>query len=445
MRLGLISPKGTLFFEHEEFREFWDNVGGVDYYRNVWAGISTALPLLAALTPGSFQVDIIDESSEEIDYNRPYDIVGISAMSRQAVRGYEIAGKFREKGVYVVMGGIHPTILYNEAKQHADTVIIGEAEELWPVFIDDFLKGRPAPFYKKEKDVGEFDMALSPIPRYDLMNPGYYTTLWPQTTRGCPHYCDFCVASNIYGPKFRHKTIERVVKEIEIIKNTWRNAMICFADDNMFVNRRFSKELLKEFIPLKFPWMAQSDISVGEDEDLLNLLFESGCEALYVGLESVKESNLNNLDPRNWKLDKFHKYPLLIKKIQSHGIGIHGSFMVGFDGDTGDTFQHIIDFVIDNKLFGGTISIMTPYPGSRLRERLEKEGRLLNRDWSKYNGGNVTFLPQSMSSEELHNGFLRTWKEIYAPEVQAQKRDYFKNIYKTLSKKKRNREKAGAM
>jgi radical SAM superfamily enzyme YgiQ (UPF0313 family) len=439
MNLGLISPKGTLFFELPEFREFWDNIGGVGYYKNVWSGISTALPLLAALTPPSFDIRIIDENSEVLDYNEPYDIVGISAMTKQATRAYEIADKFRAQGVYVVMGGIHPTVMYDEAGLHADTVIAGEAEELWPVFIEDYLKGHPRTLYKNERP-GEINLARSPVPRYNLMKKENYSSLWPQTTRGCPHYCEFCAASNIYGPKFRHKTIDQVLKEVEIIKETWKNGMICFADDNMFVDREFSKELLREFIPLKFSWMAQSDISAGEDDQLLELLFDSGCEALYVGLETLSEKNLVNLDPHDWKLKKLRDYPVLIQRIQEHGIGIHGSFMLGFDEDTEASFQNIIDFIIENKLFGGTVSILTPYPGSKLRERLEKEGRLLDLEWSKYNGGNVTFMPRSMDPRQLYAGFLRTWREIYAPAVQEQKRDYFKSIYKKLLKEKKNKE-----
>lgn len=435
MKLGLINPKGPVFFKNKAFLRFWQDSYDVNYYKKAWSGISTGLLIVASLTPSSFQIKIIDENFDAIDFNENLDIVGISAMTQQAPRAYEIADKFIEKGIYVVIGGIHATTLPNEAKLHVDSVIVGEAEELWPEFINDFLNGRPKQFYIKLNSKG-IDIGKSPIPRYDLLNPHNYKTIWPQTTRGCPHNCDFCIASNIYGTKYRHKRIERIINELEIIKNIWKNPTICFADDNMFVNRSFAKKLIKEFISLNLSWMAQSDISMGEDEDLLELLYKSGCQVVYIGLESLSEKNLHLIDPQNWKLKQRNKYPALINIIQSHGIGVHGSFMIGFDNDDFDTFQNIIDFIIENNLFGASISILTPYPGSILRKRLETEGRLLNNEWSDYNGGNVTFLPKRMTPQQLQDGLIKIWKDIYAPEIQARKRSYFKNIYKSLASKR---------
>jgi radical SAM superfamily enzyme YgiQ (UPF0313 family) len=439
VKLGLISPRGTIFFESDRFLDFWKDFNGVNYYKNAWSGISTALPLVAALTPDSFLISIIDENFEEVNFETDFDIVGITAMTQQATRAYEIARQFRERGVYTVIGGIHPTGMHDEAGQYVDTVIIGEAEHTWPVFIRDFLGGKPKPVYKAEQP-GHVDLEQSPPPRYDLLKREHYNTLWPQTTRGCPHYCEFCAASNVYGPKFRHKTISQVMREIEIITNTWTNPTICFADDNMFVNRNFAGQLIRELMPLKLSWMAQTDISVAEDEEFLKLLYDSGCQTLYIGFESLAEQNLDRLDPHNWKLKQLHRYPLLVEKIQSRGIGIHASFMVGMEEDNQDTFQNIIDFIVTNHLMGGSISILTPYPGSRLRERLEKEGRLLDREWSQYNGGNVTFSHKLLQPDELYAGFLRIWKEIYAPAVQAQKRNYFKGVYKKLLKEKKKQQ-----
>jgi radical SAM superfamily enzyme YgiQ (UPF0313 family) len=192
-------------------------------------------------------------------------------------------------------------------------------------------------------------------------------------------------------------------------------------------------------IPLKLTWMAQTDISIGEDEEFLTLLFESGCQAVYIGFESLSEKNLHSLDPQKWKLKQSRNYPASIASIQSHGIGIHGSFMVGFDNDDSHTFQNMIDFIIDNNLLGGSISILTPYPGSGLRGRLEEEGRLLDKNWSRHNGGNVTFLPKLITPQELQKGFVKIWKEIYTPEIQAQKKRYFKNIYKKLLLERKGR------
>ncbi len=435
MKLGLVNPNGSAFFTDREFMDFWSDPDKGDYYKKAWSGISTGLLIVASLTPDIFEIKIIDENFETIDFDEDFDIIGITGMTQQASRGYEIADRFRQRGVYTVMGGIHATTVPYDAKLHADTVIVGEAEEIWPEFIEDFLAGKQKQFYKSSNSKG-IDINKSPIPRYDLLNTHYYKTVWPQTTRGCPHQCEFCVASNIYGSKYRHKTIEHVINELEIVNNLWSNPTISFADDNMFVNRPFAKDLITEFKTLKFSWIAQSDISIGDDNELLDLLYDSGCESVFVGLESVSEKNLHLIDPRNWKQKRLHRYPELIKNIQSHGIGVHASFVIGLDNDDLDTFQQIIDFTLENNLFGVTALILTPYPGCSLRVRLQKEGRLLQKDWRFYNGGNITFLPKHLTPQQLKDGLLKIWESIYTPEVQSIKRQYFKNIYKNLALKK---------
>jgi radical SAM superfamily enzyme YgiQ (UPF0313 family) len=438
MKLGLINPKGTFFFEDEVFLDFWSDSYRVDYYKKAWSGISTGLLLVASLTPGSVEIKIIDENFDTVDYDEPFDIVGITAMTQQATRAYRIAGQFRRRSVPVVMGGIHATMLPHEAKLHSDHVIVGEAEALWPRFISDFLKGDAEPFYRK-KNGKPVDIRQTPIPRYDLLDSKNYNTIWPQTTRGCPYNCNFCVASSIYGRSYRHKTVEQVIKELVVIRKTWKFPTICFADDNMFVNKSYAKSLIKEIMPLNLSWAAQSDISIGEDDQLLEMLFDSGCQVLYIGLESISEKNLNRIDPRNWKLNQLHKYPRLLENIQAHGVGVHGSFMVGLDHDDPDTFRRVADFIIDNNLFGGSISILSPYPGSRLREKFEAEDRLLDKPWSDYNGGNVTFLPKQMTVQQLQDGLIKIWRDIYTPSVQGRKRVHFKNIYKRLALKKREK------
>lgn len=439
MRLGLINPRGIRFFESKDFLSFWQDSYDVKYYKKAWSGMSTGLLAVASLTPASFEIRIIDENFDAIDYDEEFDIIGISAMTQQATRAYEIADKFRENGRYVIMGGIHATVLPNEAIMHVDTIIIGEAEELWPEFIRDFLNGTAKQIYRNSDSKG-IDIKKSPIPRFDLLKAHNYETIWPQTTRGCPHKCEFCIASNIHGTRYRHKTVEQIINELEVIKGLWKNPTICFADDNMFVNRKFAKELIKAFIPLNLSWMAQTDISIGNDEELLELLYRSGCEVVYIGLESVSEENLHLIDPANWKMKQLHKYPALLGNIQSHGIGVHGSFMVGLDNDDLSTFQSIIDFIIDNNLFGGSISILAPYPGSKIRERFEKEGRLLHTPWSDYNGGKVTFLPKQLTPRQLHDGLIKIWRNIYAPEIQIRKMRYFKNVFKKLRMEKKNHE-----
>lgn len=439
MKLGLINPQGTIFFENDSFRNFWDDFYTVDYYKKIWSGMSTALLTVAALTPDYFEIKVIDELFEEIDFDEHFDLVGITAITQQATRAYQVADLFRSHGVYVVMGGIHSTIMPEEAILHCNSVITGEAETTWQQFLDDFCKNRPRRFYGRDNR-NAADLTRSPVPRYDLMKRDNYRTIWPQTTRGCPHNCDFCVASNIYGRKYRHKLLDTVLAEIAAIMGIWQFPTISFADDNMFVNRGFSTTLINALQPLKIRWLAQSDISIGEDERFLELLYRNGCEAVYIGLESVTGENLNAIDTSNWKYKKFGRYVELIHNIQSHGIGVHASFMIGFDHDTKDTIHRMIDFIVDNNLFGSSISILSPYPGSRIREQMLKQNRLLANPWSDYNGGHVTFQPRLMSPLELQNGLIEIWKSIYKPEVQQKKRMYFKEIYKSLSRKKIKKE-----
>jgi radical SAM superfamily enzyme YgiQ (UPF0313 family) len=351
-------------------------------------------------------------------------------MTQQATRAYQISDIFRSKGVKVVMGGIHATLLPEEAKKHVDSVVIGEAEEIWTTVLEDFSKNEMRPFYRANRI---FELTKMLTPRYELADTKKYKAIWIQTSRGCPMDCEFCCASSVYGKKFRYKSIPQVLKELDGIINRWgRNVLISFADDNMFVNRKFTAELLRNIKKLNIRWFAQSDLSIGEDKKMLKLLRESGCAILFIGFESLNHKNLENINNNKRKADYLNKYPKIIKEIQEFGIGVMGSFILGFDDDTPVVFNQLSDFIIENNIFASQISILTPLPGTKLRERLLSQGRILNTPWDNYTFANVNFIPKKMTAKELQEGYLSVYKSIYAPEIRLKKARYFKNIYLNL-------------
>lgn len=428
MNIALISPRSE-FFHNPFMGKYW-NSSGMKLKYFMWTGISPALLVIAALTPPDFEIEIIDENEDVIDFDKNYDIVGISFMTQLATRAYEIADQFRKKGTTVVLGGIHATILPNESAEHADSVIVGEAEYLWSEFIRDFLNGQVKKIYKTDKIVELID---SPIPRYDLIKNKGYKTIWVQTTRGCPHDCEFCAASNIYGKHYRSKSIGQIVNELNVVKKTFgNNIFIGFGDDNFLINEKTGTKLLKKIVKLKINWMAQTDIGIGKKTELLELLKESGCLLLLIGLESLSPNNLKTID--QWKFKHLSDYSKWIAAIQSFGISVMGGFIVGLDEDDEQVFERIENFIIDNNIHDELITILTPLPGTRLRKRLELEKRILPTSWENYTFFKANIIHKKLTKEQLENGIFQIYEHVNSPEVQAKKFENFKTIYKKLNK-----------
>jgi len=429
MKIGLINPKGLTTNDNELEQIFQSTNNVQSYTDSLSRAFGTGLLVISALTPSHIEIEIIDENIDNIDFNKDYDLIGISVMTHQASHAYEIADAFRNRGIIVAIGGIHATVLPDEAKQHCDSVFIGEAEHTWPVFLKDVENGNVLDFYKSEKLV---DMANIPTPRYDLLKKENYKIIWMQTGRGCPHDCEFCVASNVYGYKYRQKPLNQILDELKVIHNIWPNAPINFADDNFFINRKFSKKLVRHLREMNLRWFAQSDISIANDEDFITELKAAGCATLFIGFESVSESSLSSINKNSWKLKQLKTYPEAIKKIQSKGIGIIGAFIIGFDGDTKETFNQLTDFILDNNIFIPQITILTPLPGSRLYERLKKENRLTDVPWGNYTFTEINYIPKNMTGEELKNGLYQIYKKVYSKEARLKVAKHFKNIFKKL-------------
>lgn len=429
MRIALISPTGLITGDKKLNDIFAKHLNIRNYTESLTRAFSSGLLIIAALTPKNIEIKVIDENYDSVDFNERFDLVGISAMTQQASRAYEIADRFRSLGVTVVLGGIHATTMPQETIEHCDSVFIGEAEQTWPIFLRDFQHKRTARFYKSNKVV---DLTKSPVPRYDLLKKKHYRVIWLQTSRGCPHDCEFCGASRIYGFKYRHKSIKQIVEELTLIRQIWPNAHINFADDNLLVDRKFSKELFKHLKDLNFRWFAQTDVSIANNETFLNDLRGAGCTTLFIGFETISENSLKTVNKNLWKLRQLKNYAKAIDRIQSKGIGIIGAFIIGFDKDTNETFDELADFIIRNNIFIPQITILTPLPGTRLYERLKEEGRLLNNPWSQFTCTEVNFVPRNMSIDQLSSGLYHIYERVYAPEVRRKVVKHFKNIYKKL-------------
>lgn len=426
MRIALVSPRSPSLGRSPEFKAFFARSPEMEFYRQYWSGLGSGLLVVAALTPPHIDLTLIDENAEEINFGGGYDLVAITAMTQQAPRAYEIADRFRARNIAVVMGGIHATVLPDEARRHADSVVVGEAENSWGDLLADFAGNRLRPVYAAEREV---DLKASPVPRYSLLQGKPHRIVWVQTSRGCPHDCGFCCASRVYGSTYRHKGVGQVVAEIQAACQVLKNPLIGFADDNLLSNRRFARELLGAVRGLRVKWIGQSDISVARDETLLDLVKSSGCVALLIGLESVNEENLRGLDSSNWKQQQLQHYEKSISAIQGKGIGIIGAFMIGFDHDDQSIFDRTAQFIIDNHLAGAQIAALTPFPNTRLREELSKAGRVLDTSWSNYTLYDVNIKPARMSCEQLGSGIIEVFKRVYSPEVAAAKRRYFREVF----------------
>lgn len=401
---------------------------------------SLSLLLVAAVTPADVEVEYVEvpDVNTMKKLKPDYDLVAITSYSAQIYEAYELARRYREAGVAVVLGGPHVTALPEEAKQYADSVAIGEAETIWPRIIEDYRNKQLQSFYKEEKP-GTYDFSPPVVPRYDLLEPENYNRITVQTSRGCPHECEFCAGSKIFGKGYRQKPVGQVIEEIKRIKEKWPKPFIEFADDNTFVDKKWSKELLKALVPLEVKWFTETDISVADDEELLHLIYHSGCYQLLIGLESTRKDSLDGLDRHNWKWKQSDRYLEAIQKIQTNGIAVNGCFVVGLDGDTPDIFTEIKEFIEQSRLLEAQVTVLTPYPGTPLYTRLKAEGRLLQDSyWDRCTLFDINFRPKDMSAEELEKGLLWIFGEIYNEREYVKRKRYYMDIVKKLPKRGSN-------
>lgn len=333
-------------------------------------------------------------------------------MTMFAPRAYAICAEYRAKGVKTVLGGIHPSMLPDEALTHCDAVVIGEAEGTWHSLLRDAQTGKLGRLYQAPQAA---DLTASPAPvRTHLARRRYFTDTI-QTTKGCPFECEFCSVHAFDGQRIRHKTVEQVVQEVRDIQDSGpeykKKKAIFFADDNIIASKPFARELFAALIPLNINWMGQASMNISRDEDLLKGMRRSGCGAIFIGFESVSTSNLNQMHKA---VNTKHDYAQVVETIQSHGILVQPSFILGYDSDTPATFEELIEFIRRYHLFAPVINILTPFPGTELMRRLEAEGRILHKDWTKYDTRHVVFKPAKMTPEQLLDGYRRVVQEVYS-------------------------------
>ncbi len=427
MHIALIAMSGVRAFKPELNEIGMTLPGFVERGKVITAMPSLSLLTLAGLTPDRFDVSYHEIADiRQMGELPPCDLAAIGTFTAQVKDAYELAGRYRALGVKTVIGGLHATAMPEEALQHFDAVVVGEGEISWPVVLRDFEAGTLGGIYRANGE--EFDLANSPMPRYDLLDPTKYNRLTVQTARGCPWKCDFCASSILLTPRYKLKPIERVLAEIGHIKSVWPRPFIEFADDNSFVNKRRSKELLRAIAPENLRWFTESDISIADDPELLTLMRDSGCAQVLIGLESPTAAGLDGLETRrNWKHSRFGGYAEAIRRIQDHGVAVNGCFVLGLDGGTTADFGAIRRFVEESGLYQVQITVVTAFPGTPLYRRLLAEGRLLDPTaWEKCTIFDVNVQPENMSVEELEAGFIDLARELYSAEAERNRKYSFR-------------------
>jgi radical SAM superfamily enzyme YgiQ (UPF0313 family) len=395
MRVALISPKGPLY-RHR---------GGI--FRKSLRYQPLTLTTLAALAPSELNIEwqLLDEGIADVPLDLNVDLVGITVITGTAMRAYELARRFRERGIAVVMGGPHVTLIPDDAKPHADAVVVGYAEDSWPQLLRDFANGCLQPRYDQSPGL---DLGNRPFPRRELL-PGnrYLTNNVFEATRGCIHNCDFCVVPAAWGRKPLQKPVTDVVADIR--QHGARK--LIFVDLNLIADRDYALQLFKALVPLKVEWYGLATVLLARDPELLEAAARSGCKGLLMGLESISPVNLRN---SHKGFNAQEDYARVVERLHDHGIALQGCFVFGLDDDEPDVFLKTAEFAVQAKIDLPRFAIVTPFPNTGLYKRLESEGRILTHHWELYDGQHVVFQPAKMTIDELQWGIEAAWKHAYS-------------------------------
>lgn len=405
-RILLISPTGL------------DKKGEPIVQRKTYLPGLTLLQLSAITPKENFEVRIVSETSEPIPWDEPWDIVGLTGMGGAGViRGYQIADIFRAKGSLVVMGGIAISLFDDKwTRPHADVIISGEAEDVWPGFLNDYLAGKVKEKYSMlhVPDVKSF-----PPPDYQAFNLKYYGFWRPvQATRGCPFPCTFCSISEFFKRSYRKRPVEQVIRDVRAAKATG-SKYIAFIDDNIGVDFNYCRELWTALIPENIIWISQCSLHIAKNDEMLDLAYRSGCRILSFGVETLNPKSLEHVE-KEW--NEPQNYEKAFKNIKKHGIEISTEMILGLDGDDETVFERTFEFLMKNKIALPRMYILTPVPGTPMYRQLEEQGRIFDYDIQKYVGGSAVFHPRNMSAERLQRGYWEIYTKLYS----------VKNIYKRL-------------
>ena len=428
MKIALIAMSGIRAYDPELLRLGLTLPGFVERSKTIASLPSLGLLTLAGMTPSSHEIAYIeiDDLRNQPDLPADADLVGISSYTAQIDEAYELARRYRDAGTPTVLGGPHVTCEPDEALEYANTVAIGEGEVSWPRILEDAESGSLQPIYGLRDD--EFDLNAAPMPAFELLDISKYNRLTVQTSRGCPHQCEFCASSVLLSKRYKQKPAAKVLAEIDKILEIWKRPFIEFADDNSMVDLRYWRELLPELKKRHIRWFTETDIAIGQHEDVLHSMRDAGCAEVLIGLESPWAQDLDGLEMRsNWKKRQWPRYRDSIRTIQSHGIAVNGCFVLGLDTHGPDIFDAVFAFAQDCELFDVQITIQTPFPGTPLRKRLQHESRLLNGNgWKTCTLFDITYQPKRMSVDELARGFRELGVKLYSEEWTRWRRAAFK-------------------
>jgi radical SAM superfamily enzyme YgiQ (UPF0313 family) len=395
MKVALLSPKGPLY----------RNRGGI--FKKSLRYQPLTLTTLAALAPPELDIDstLYDEGIVDIPPDLDAELVGLTVITGSSMRAYELARHYRARGSAVVLGGPHVTLLPQEAQQHADAICVGYAEETWPQLLRDFAHGCMRPRY----DQGHgFALTNLPFPRRELLDRRHYLTQAVfEATRACAHDCEFCVVPTAWGRKQFQKPVGHVVEDIRRVGKR----RIIFIDLNLISDRAYAAELFEALIPLNIRWFGLATSLIGRDRTLMELTARSGCAGLLIGFESICDSSLGDIRKR---FNDPTLYRALISDLHALDISIQGCFVFGHDHDTTDVFDETVQFIIDAAIDLPRFAILTPFPGTPLHQRLDREGRILTKNWELYDGQHVVFRPAGMTPRELQQGHEQAWRDVYS-------------------------------
>jgi radical SAM superfamily enzyme YgiQ (UPF0313 family) len=364
-----------------------------------------SLLYVAALTPAEHQVVVVDEESQPLDLTANWDLAGITCMTATAPRAYQLADELRARGIRVVLGGVHASVLPEEAKAHCDAVVVGEAEPVWGRLLSDAQAGRLEPYYRGGT---EWRLDDYPLPDRAASRGSSVLGVVPViTSRGCPYACEFCCVRNVFGRKVRHVSVERVVEDI----HNSRSSTVMFLDDNIVGDQAYASRLFDAIRELHIHWGGQASISFVRNEKLLAQAAASGCRGLFVGLETVSEHKMKRMSKSMRTLEDT---ATAIHRIQDAGILLHASIVFGFDDDDPSIFDETVEFLQRVRIPSATFNVLTPYPGTEIYDQLKAENRLLTRDWTYYDHCTPVYAPRRMTVDQLYDGYRHAKKRFFS-------------------------------
>lgn len=428
MKIGFLAMSGIRAHDPKLLALGLTLPGFVERSKTVASLPSLGLLYLAACTPAGHELAYFEAESDGAEPAALYacDLVAISTFSAQAFEAYAIADRLRAAGVKVAIGGLHASVCPDEAFAHADYAVIGEGENVWPAVVAAAEGNEEARIFWAS-DAAPVDVAALPAPRYDLLGDRPYDRFTVQTSRGCPWRCDFCASSVMFERPYRKRPAAGVVRDIEAVQRLRPRPFIEFADDNTFVDKEWSKELCRRLEPLRVPWFTETDISVADDAELLDLMRKSGCRQVLIGLESPDRQALSGVELRHdFKARRACDYAAAIAEIQSHRITVNGCFVLGLDTHGPDIFERVLDFANATALFDVQITILTAFPGTPLYDRLLREGRIRERKrWDLCTLFDVNYEPARMSPQQLREGIYWLSERLYGEAATKERRKKF--------------------